>query len=40
MLPKREEVSPDKPDNLGQTPLLHAARSGYEEVVKLLLGRK
>ena len=37
MLLGREEVNPDKPDNLGRTPLSYAARSGYEEVVLVLL---
>jgi len=35
----RDEVSLDKPDRTGQTPLSRAACNGHEEVVKLLLGR-
>ena len=34
----REEVNPDKPDRLGQTPLLGAAENGQERVVKVRLG--
>jgi len=40
MLLGREEVNPDKPDNDGQTPLLHAAKQGYEEVVKIIPRRE
>ena len=32
-------INPDKSDNCGQTPLLQAAESGHDGVVKLLLGR-
>jgi len=39
MLLTREEVTPDKPDNDGRTPLLYAARNGCTGVVKLLLKR-
>ena len=35
----RKYVNPDKSDRSGQTPLLWAARTGHEGVVKLLLGR-
>ena len=37
MLLDQDEVNPDKPDNDGRTPLLHAAWSGHTEVVKMLL---
>jgi len=36
----REEVNPDKPDNLGQRPLSHAAWDGHQEVVNILLMRE
>ena len=37
LLLEREDVSPDRPDNDGLTPLSWAARSGHDVVVKLLL---
>ena len=39
ILLERDEVNPDKPDNLGRTPLFAAACSGREGVVKTLLAR-
>ena len=39
MLLGRAEVSSDKPDNKGRTPLSHAAEAGFEGAVKMLLGR-
>jgi len=35
----RDNISPDKPDNYGQTALHHAAEAGHEGMVKVLLGR-
>ena len=35
----REEVTPDKPDNRGRTPLWYASEGGHEGVVKILLRR-
>ena len=32
----QEDVKPDKPDNLGQTPLSHAAWEGHQDAVKPL----
>ena len=39
MLLQRDNVSPDEPDESGQTPLSWAARYGREGVVKMLLRR-
>ena len=39
MLLERDEVSPDKPDNDGRTPLSYAAGNGYAGVVEILLQR-
>ena len=39
LLPARDDINPDKPDNNGQTPLLWASLNGHEEVVRLLLAR-
>ena len=36
----REEVTHDKPDNGGRTPLSYAADRGFEEAVEMLLGRE
>jgi len=36
----REEVKPDKPDSRGQTPLPHAARSRFKDVVEIFLERE
>jgi ankyrin repeat protein len=35
----RDDVEADSKDNDGRTPLSHAAESGHEAVVKLLMGR-
>jgi len=40
MLFGREEVTPDKPDNDGRTPLSYAAELGFEGAVGVLLGRE
>ena len=40
LLLEREDVSPDRPENCGRTPLSLAATSGNEGVVKLLLERE
>ena len=32
----REDVTPDKPDNRGQTPFMCTAKRGHQEVVTLL----
>jgi len=37
ILLQQEEVTPDKPDNGGETPLSHGASHGHEGVVKILL---
>ena len=37
---RRKEVNPDKPDISGRTPPQFAAWSGYEKMVKILLGRE
>ena len=37
---RQEDVSPNWPDNKGQTPLLLAAWNGHDRVVELLLGRE
>jgi len=37
LLLEREDVSPGRPDNRGDTPLSWAARNGREGVVNLLL---
>jgi len=39
MLLRRDDISPDKPDNYGRSPLWGAASKGHEGVVKILLGR-
>ena len=39
ILPAREEVNANKPDNHGQTPLLLATKNGRERVVSLLQSR-
>ena len=36
----QEEVSPDKLDNGGQTPISHAALGGHEGAAKILLEEK
>jgi len=38
LLLERDDVSPDKPDQTGFTPLSSAASKGYEGIVKSLLG--
>jgi ankyrin repeat protein len=35
-----EDVSPDIPDNMGETPLFQAASQGHEGVVRQLLEQK
>ena len=35
----REDVNPDRPDDVARTPISWAAGNGHEEVVNLLLGR-
>jgi len=39
MLLARDDINPDTPDKLGQTPLCHAAENRHGVVVKILLGR-
>ena len=38
LLPARDDVNPDKPDNYGRTPLWVASDKGHE-VMRLLLAR-
>jgi len=40
ILLEREEVSPDKPDNSGETALSFAAGEGHEGVVRILWERE
>ena len=39
LLLARDDISPDKPDNDGRTPLWGASSNGNEGVVRLLLAR-
>ena len=40
MLLARKEVTPNKPDDLGRTPLIYATRRGHKRVMALLQEEK